>query len=204
MFVDDGSADGSASELHKVAEELDFGHELRIHEQNRGLTEALRTGSWDADDEVAVAWLDADLSYRPETLTALAAAIDAGAEVAISSCHHPDGELVGVPGWRVFLSRQASVLHRWNSGARIRTFTSMVRAQKVSVLRASWPERGGFAGITEQLLRAIQLGADVREVPATLHARTTGRSKIRLMHVIRAHFGLLWEARRGFGRGSSG
>lgn len=201
VLVDDGSNDGTADAVREAITGFPIPTQVREHGRNLGLCAALRTGSEDTPDGWAVVWLDADLSYRPPLIGHLAAALDEGQDLALSSCHHPDGELEGVPGWRRLLSRQASRVHGLASGRRLRTFTSMVRAQRIEVLNASWPERSGFAGITEQLLRALATGAKAIEVPATLHPRTTGRSKLRLGPVIRAHLGLAWAAYRAKRRG---
>ena len=75
----------------------------------------------------------------------------------------------------------------------------MVRVQSRQLALDTWPERTGFLGVTEQLLRALERGARVVEVPAVLRARRTGRSKLRLWSAVRAHVGLIVAARRGLG-----
>jgi hypothetical protein len=47
----------------------------------------------------------------------------------------------------------------------------MVRVQRRDLLLATWPEREGFLGVTEQLLRVLARGARLVEVPAVLRSR---------------------------------
>ncbi|MBI5853571.1 MAG: glycosyltransferase family 2 protein [Planctomycetes bacterium] len=196
ILVDDGSRDGTWDALGAAIPAGDPRWRRLRHDQNRGLTAALRTGT-DAARLPFVAWLDADLSYEPAILAPLVAALDEGADLATASCHMRGGRIAGVPWIRGWLSRQASRLYRLATGRRVATFTCMVRAQRRELLLATWPERQGFLGVTEQLLRALGRGAVVVEVPATLHARRSGRSKLRVARAIRAHLGLIAAARRG-------
>ena len=74
VVVDDGSTDGTA----RVAREL--GALVVRHEQNRGLGAAVRTGLRTAVGSGAdlVAYLDADLEYRPEDVPRLVEPVLAG------------------------------------------------------------------------------------------------------------------------------
>lgn len=198
VLVDDGSTDGTAAALEARIPDDRCWHLLR-HPQNRGLTDALRTGTEAATHDL-VGWLDADLTYDPILLADLAEAVDAGADIAWASCHHPSGRMEGVPPLRRLLSRGASRLYGLATGrTAIHTFTCMVRVQRRAAALRTWPELPGFLGVTEQLLRALDAGARAREIPAVLRARRTGRSKMKILPVIRAHLGLIGAARRGFG-----
>lgn len=188
VFVDDGSTDATRAELDRHLGDLPA--QVVAHAKNQGLTAALRTGSEAAPGQL-IGWLDSDLTYAPALLSALAQACDDGADVAASSCYHPQGGVDGVAGWRLLVSKSASLAHRLASGARLHTFTSMVRVYRREVLMACWPQRGGFVGVTEVLLRALTRGARVVEVPAVLRRRRAGTSKMRLLRVTRGHLGLL-------------
>lgn len=197
ILVDDGSTDGTAAALEARIPD-DPRWRLIRHPQNRGLTDALRTGTEAATHEL-VGWLDADLTYDPILLADLAAAVDDGADIAWASCHHPSGRMEGVPPLRRLLSRGASSLYGLATRrTSIHTFTCMVRVQRRAAALRTWPQLPGFLGVTEQLLRALDAGAQAREIPAVLRARRTGRSKMRVLPVIRAHLGLVAAARRGF------
>ena len=201
ILVDDGSRDRTWERLTRETEDGDPRWRVLRHDENRGLTAALLTGSLAARLPI-VAWLDADLSYDPAILPSLIAALDAGADFAVASCHARGGRIDGVSWLRGWLSRQASRFYRVATRRRIATFTCMVRAQRRDLLLSTWPERAGFLGVTEQMLRALEAGSRVIEVPATLRARRTGRSKLKVLGAIRAHLGLVRAARRGLGGGS--
>jgi dolichol-phosphate mannosyltransferase len=194
VFVDDGSRDGTHDLLVRHCAALPC--RILRHDVNRGLSAALVTGSDAASGEL-IGWLDADLSYRPEVLHELAACADAGADIALASCHHPGGRIAGVPAWRRVLSRSASWLYRRATGHPVHTFTCMVRVYRREVLARCRPVDPGFPGVTEVLLCALRCGFTVREVPATLHRRRQGASKLRLLRATRLHLGLIWRAARG-------
>ena len=196
VLVDDGSTDRTWGAIAEASPAGDDRWRRIRHERNRGLTAALRTGTEAARHDL-VGWLDADLTYDPVILSRLAAALDDGADLAVASCHHPGGRMTGVPTVRRWLSRGASFLYRLSSGHRIHTFTCMVRVQPRTLALRTWPARDGFLGVTEQLLRALDGGAQVSEVPAELRARRAGRSKMRVIRATRPHLGLMLAARRG-------
>ncbi len=196
LLVDDGSTDGTGSLLKDHCAEIP---DTRIlsHAQNRGLCEALFTGS-DAANTPYVAWLDSDLSYDPELCLQLAEQLDAGAELALASCYHPEGEVEGVSRFRLGLSAIASRLYRLLTGAELHTYTCMLRAYRREQLLACRPERGGFIGVTEVLLRALRREQRCAEIPALLRRRRQGQSKMRVFGVGLGHLGLMgaWLLRR--------
>ena len=196
VLVDDGSRDGTHDLLVRCCAALPC--RILRHDANRGLSAALTTGFAAARGDL-IAWLDADLSYRPAVLHQLAACADADADVALASCHHPGGAMEGVPAWRRVLSRSASWLYRRATRQPIHTFTCMVRVYRREVLERCRPTDPGFPGVTEVLLCALRCGFTVREVPATLHRRRQGASKLRLLRATRLHLGLIWRAARDRG-----
>ncbi len=191
LFVDDASVDGSGDSVEAaIARGLPFAATLLRHKKNRGLTAALRTG-FEASNSDALGWVDADLSYPIEIFAELRQALAGGAGLAISSPWHPEGEAVDVPRLRVLLSRGLSSLYRILHDPRIYTWSGMVRLWRRELLARCLPTRPGHLGVTESLVRAIQLGAEVVEVPARLAWEPGRRSGLRLGPAIRGHLGLL-------------
>ena len=184
VVVDDGSTDHTFERLQHELGGLEI--QLLRHERNRGLTAALATGSKAARGEL-IAHVDADLSYDLALLGDLARRCDAGAQVAVASCHHPAGGARGVPRSRLLLSRMASRIYRLATGFRLHTFTSMVRVYRREVLAKCVPARSGFVGVTEILIRALRAGYRVEEVPAILRGRLAGASKMRTGRVAWSH-----------------
>ena len=192
VLVDDGSTDRTHQLLR-----AHFGGEaaeIRRHDRNLGLTQALRTGAEAANGDL-IGWLDSDLTYEPHVLSKLALQIDAGADVACASCYHPDGGVDGVPPWRLWLSTLASRSYRRLTRAPLHTFTCMVRVYRKEVLAQCVPERGGFLGVTEVLLRALSRGYRVVETPAVLRRRQSGHSKMRVLRVGWQHLNLMRAVR---------
>lgn len=196
ILVDDGSTDGTGALLRE-----NFANCKAVillhHDHNRGLCEALLTGS-DAASSPYLAWLDSDLSYDPQICLQLAVELDRGADLAVASCYHPQGLVEGVPGWRLFLSALASRLYRRLCGRSLHTYTCMVRVFRRDLLLTCRPRRGGFIGVTEMLLRCLRQGARCVEIPATLRRRHLGQSKMRVLGVGFGHLGLMlaWLTRR--------
>ena len=105
VVVDDASADGTAERVESLA------HDIPVRVLRRpgrlGLATAVLDGWAMARGDI---WgvIDADLQHPPETLTALAAAIHQGADLAIGSRYVPGG---GTSDWtwmRRFISRSAT------------------------------------------------------------------------------------------------
>lgn len=188
VLVDDGSTDATAARMREhFADRRDT--VIVAHPHNLGLGAALETGGASATGDY-VAWFDSDLTYRPEILSELVARLDGGADVALTSCYHPDGGIEGVPAWRLALSKAASSIYRWLTRGQLHTYTSMVRAYRREVLAQCAPQRGGFLAVTEVLLRALRAGFRCVEVPAILARRRTGQSKMRIVRVAFGHAGL--------------
>ncbi|MHC5063267.1 MAG: glycosyltransferase family 2 protein [Planctomycetota bacterium] len=196
VLVDDGSDDGTGPLLKEHCAEIP---DTRIlsHAQNRGLCEALFTGS-EAATTPYIAWLDSDLSYEPGLCLQLADELDRGADLALASCYHPQGEVEGVSGFRLALSAIASRLYRALCGGGLHTYTCMLRAYRRELLSACKPQRGGFLGVTEVLLRALRAKKRCVEIPAVLRRRRQGQSKMRIFAVGLGHLGLMgaWLLRR--------
>lgn len=187
LFIDDGSTDGTSRELDRLASDLRVPSRVVRHETNRGLGAALKTGAREARGTWIVT-LDADGTYDPGQVPALLQAkAETEADIVVGSPYHPQGRTIGSTGWRLALSRTLSGLYRRTAPVRLHTYTSMFRVQTADVMRATLPDDDGFLAVTEWLVRAAAGGYSVREIPATLSVRTTGRSKMKIVRVGRAH-----------------
>jgi len=120
IFVDDGSSDGTHSRLKEC-----FGGEIRSgiifkflrHGKNKGLGAAIRTGFSNADGDILVT-VDSDGTYKFSEIPALLSFLAPEIDVVTASPYHPDGSVIGVPAYRLLLSRGSSFLYRilvdWN------------------------------------------------------------------------------------------
>ncbi len=187
LFVDDGSTDGT----RKAVEAHFPGARLLSHQAPRGLGAALKTGTSAASGEL-VAWFDADASYDPALLPEMARLlVEEEAHAVLASPWHPRGGALGVPKSRLLPSVAVSRLYRLLGPGRLYTYTGLFRVHRKDLLLRALPERDGFPGVTESLLRLLLLGGKVLEVPAVLHTRKAGASKMRILQVAAGHLELL-------------
>lgn len=189
VFVDDGSTDGTAEMLEDMFAGESAVRVLR-HKVNQGVAAAIMTGLRAADTEV-VASMDCDCTYDPVALAEMIPRLEPGVSMVTASPYHADGEVVGVPDWRLVLSRGASALYQTVLGEDLATFTSCFRVYRRSALVPLSLRESGFLGVAEMLGRLVLDGQRVVEHPATLEVRVFGHSKMKTLRTIRGHLGLL-------------
>jgi dolichol-phosphate mannosyltransferase len=197
VLVDDGSTDGTGDLLAAA-----FGDDPLVtvvrHQPGRGLGAAVRTGFRHSSGDVIVT-TDCDASYPFDLIPSLLGLLEPGVDVVTASCYHPAGAVENVPGYRVFLSKSASLMYRVLLDRKVHTYTCLFRAYRRAVAETCAPESDGFLGVTEILASAILGGFVVRELPCTLRARRHGQSKARVARIIRSHLayqaGLLFSGR---------
>ncbi len=187
LFVDDGSGDRT----REAAERLFPAARILAHPAPLGLGAALRTGTKAASGEL-VAWFDADASYDPALLPRMVdLLLEKEADAVLASPWHPRGGSRGVPWSRSLPSRAISRIYRLLGPGRLFTYTGLFRVHRRDLLLRALPVRKGFPGVTESLLRFLLLGGKVLEVPAVLHSRESGASKMRVLQVAAGHLELL-------------
>lgn len=188
IAVDDGSTDTTAERLAALARE----GRVRVvtHERNRGLGAALWTGFEAARADVVVT-VDADCTYHLSGIGDLVRLLDDDTSIVTGSPYHPLGRAIGVPPFRLFLSRSLSRLYNLVLGSGLRTYTSMFRAYRRHALQAVPVHDSGFIAVTHLLVFPILAGHRVVEHPTVLGSRRFGASKLRVLSVIRQHLGLL-------------
>jgi dolichyl-phosphate beta-glucosyltransferase len=215
LFVDDGSRDGTAEVLARLAKGCDRTQVLTLA-HNAGKAEAVRRGVLAAveDGAEAVAYYDADLATPPDQLVRLVEILAA----------RPD--LVGVLGSRVarlggvidrralrhYLGRAYATLaslslgvtvYDTQCGAKVFRVTDALAAAVARPFRSSW------AFDVELLHRLLVGGPGAQPVAAEAllevpleRWRDVGGSKLRLVPALRALFDLVVVARERADRGS--
>lgn len=206
VVVDDGSTDGSAAAARRAAGDLDL--VVLVHEQNRGLGQAMKTGiehvlaHAGADDLLAT--MDADHTHPPELLPAMVARIDDGADLVIASRFQPGAEVRGLDAFRKGVSLAASGLLRvLFPGAR--DYTCGYRVYRVALLRwartrygAAFLNQDGFAVMVDLLLKLRRRARRIDEVPLTLrYDRKRSTSKMKLAKTAFTTLDLLQRRYRG-------
>ena len=112
-----------------------FGHrsdmQLINHETNQGVAAAIMTGIRAAKTEI-VCSIDADCTYDPHQLENLIPMLGDDVAMVTASPYHKDGTVVGVPEWRLFLSRNLSRIYGTLLHHRFATYTACFRAYRKS------------------------------------------------------------------------
>ncbi len=189
VVVDDGSRDGTGDVARQLAARLPV--DVLVHAQNRGLAAALRTGleyvcARAADDDVVVT-MDADNTHDPAQIPALAAAIAAGADVAVASRYVRGARQIGVPPHRVLLSAGVGWLLRLRFGLPgVRDYSCGYRAYRAQLLQRALARYGvrlieaaGFDVMAELLVKLAPFRPRVVEIPLVLrYDQKPGPSKM--------------------------
>jgi polysaccharide deacetylase family protein (PEP-CTERM system associated) len=189
VFVDDCSTDGTYAGLQQT-----FGarHNCKVlrHDVNGGVAAAIMTGIKASDTEI-VASIDADCSYDPHELAGMIPLLTDDVDLVTASPYHPEGGVLNVARWRLFLSRSLSGIYRRVLHNKLHTYTSCFRVYRRSAaLRVPISERG-FLGVAEFIGRLDLSGSRIVEYPTTLEVRMLGRSKMRVVQTIAGQLGLL-------------
>jgi glycosyltransferase involved in cell wall biosynthesis len=188
-LVDDGSTDGTFAALQRAFAAWP-NQEILRHPSNQGIAAAIMTGLHSAQTEIACS-LDADCTYDPLTLVPRVERLTDGVDLVTASPYHPEGMVLHVPRWRLWLSKAASRLYRLTLGLPLHTFTSCCRVYRRSAVVDLELRHGGFQGVAELLVLLALRGGTIVEQPAVLSVRRHGKSKMRLLRTIFGHLGLL-------------
>ena len=189
VFVDDGSSDETFDVLMDYFSSWDNA-KIVSHEQNQGLMAAVMTGSRVGRGEI-ICSIDSDCTYDPTTLIDLLPHLDEGVGMVTGSPYHPEGAILNVPAWRVWISYSASWLYRNILKSRIYCYTSSFRAYRKSAIDEIELQNTGFVGTTEILWKLEQDGWQIKEVPSVLSVRQFGQSKIRIVQVTIDHLKMM-------------
>jgi dolichol-phosphate mannosyltransferase len=198
VVVNDGSTDTTAAELRDLQAEI-TALDIVTHPVNRGFAAALKTGiaracekGWDA-----AIFMDSDLSHRPSDIPRFVAALSTGADVVLGSRFVEGGGMLGVPVWRVVISRAGNAFGRAVLGVTFRDLTTGYRAIRREVLEAISLGQDGFTIQLESVIRAHAAGYRIVEVPIVLGTRRHGASNMSYnVALFRDYWRLLRSCRR--------
>jgi dolichol-phosphate mannosyltransferase len=193
--VNDGSTDDTADVLARLAR--DDGRIRPVsYSPNAGRGRALRRGFAAARGRL-VASTDADLSYAPEYVPAMAQVLLTHDEIdfVIGSPYIEGGGAEGVPWFRLAVSRWGNRVLSLAMGGKIHTVTGVLRAYRRRVLDALELDSDGKEIHLEILAKAQAAGFSGVEIPAVLRRRQKGRSKFRLRATAWSHLVFSWHER---------
>jgi polysaccharide deacetylase family protein (PEP-CTERM system associated) len=191
IFVDDGSSDGTWASLQKI-----FGGRANCtlvrHEINRGVAGTIMTGIRSSETEI-VCSMDCDCTYDPRELGPMVELLTPGVDLVTASPYHPNGKVLNVPEWRLFLSRTLSKMYGMVLHHKLATYTACFRVYRRSAVADVPLSRSGFIGVAELLGRLDLAGSGIVEYPTTLEVRILGRSKMKIVKTMAGHLKLIME-----------
>ena len=189
LLIDDGSTDNTLEIARKAEEEID---NLRVisYPVNQGRGKALRTGFEHAKGKYVIT-IDFDLSYSPDHILLIyEQLVDPSLmnDVVLGSAYMKGGKVVGVSTFRLFISRLGNKILEYTFPQSFKTSTCILRGYKREVLQALELAADGKEIHLEILSKVCALGFRVKEMPATLTSRKTGKSKFDLRKTSVTHF----------------
>jgi dolichol-phosphate mannosyltransferase len=191
LLVDGVSTDGTPDVAEGWRDRLPV-TVIRLTE-NLGLGGALEAGLLASMREAdVIVTMDGDDSHDPDTIPAMLAKLEEGADLVIASRFEPGGREIGVAGHRKVLSHAASsVLRTLFPVGEAKDYSSGFRAYRTAALASVMDaggrlvEESGFSCMMELLLKLRSVGADVREVPLVLrYDLKPTESKMNIGHTI--------------------
>jgi dolichol-phosphate mannosyltransferase len=193
LVIDDGSTDGSDAVLSGL--ERAHSPELRVvrHEQNRGLTAALRTGFYGARNDF-VTWLPADGQIA---LTELAKILDVWRDhdLVLSTYRRRDDGIA-----RQIMSRSLRLLLRVTTGLVDRLEgVYLFRRALLDDLDLVAVRSAGAIGF-EIAVKMRRLGRRITSTEIECAPRLSGRSKVANARNVAQSLAELWRIRRSLAR----
>lgn len=171
IFVNDGSTDNTllkAKELEKNESQLKvIGYDI-----NQGRGKALRTGFDFATGDI-ICTIDFDLSYHESHITRMIRELEENpiTDVVLASCYMPGGNVIGIPKFRLFISKTANILYRFAFSPKIYTSTCVVRAYRKSTIKYLELESNDKEIHLEIISKLLSNGFKIKEIPGTLTRR---------------------------------
>lgn len=182
VFVDDTSTDNTLGVIDELFGGRDDVQVVR-HEVNKGVAGAILTGIRAARTEI-VCTIDCDCTFDPHEVVTMIPMLTDGVDMVQASPYHKDGAVQNVPGWRLALSKGASVLYRRVLHTKIASYTACFRVVRRSAMLDIEPQETGFHGVPEMLGLLDMKGGKIVEFPTVLAVRLFGASKMKTAKTI--------------------
>ena len=183
LIIDDGSPDGTAQIVKRLAKEFEGSLHLIERSGKLGLGTAYITGfKWAIEHKYNYIFeMDADFSHNPKDLIRLYNACAEGADLAIGSRYCNGISVINWPIGRVIMSYYASAYVRFVLGMKIYDCTAGFKCYKRELLERIDLDRikmHGYGFQVEMKYNAYKLGSCIKEVPIIFVDRTEGTSKM--------------------------
>lgn len=179
VFVNDGSIDDTWEKAKEIAKNEPT---LKVvgYPVNQGRGKALRTGIDNAVGDLIVT-IDFDLSYDATHITRMVKELenDETIDAVFASCYMPGGKTIGIPPFRLFISKTANLLYRYAYTPQIYTSTCVVRAYRKEAIQALDLESKDKEIHLEIISKLLANNKVIKEIPGTLTTRKAGKSSFK-------------------------
>jgi dolichol-phosphate mannosyltransferase len=179
VFVNDGSKDDTWEKAKEIAKNEPI---LKVvgYSVNQGRGKALRTGIDKAIGDLIIT-IDFDLSYDATHITRMVKELenDETLDAVLASCYMPGGKTVGIPPFRLFISKTANLLYRYAYTPQIYTSTCVVRAYRKEAIQALDLESNDKEIHLEIISKLLANNKKLKEIPGTLTRRSAGKSSFK-------------------------
>ncbi|KKR78289.1 MAG: Glycosyl transferase family 2 [Candidatus Curtissbacteria bacterium GW2011_GWA1_40_9] len=206
-LIDDGSSDNTKEITRTLKNKFPI---IRIgYDNNRGAGYAFKYGFNfvipKLKNKDIVVTMEADNTTDYKILNSLITIAKTG-KVALASPHAQGGSFIGVTGYRIFLSRVASILDSLIFRIKgVKTYSSFYRVYPANILidlkkhyKNEFISHDGFPSVVELLIRINKLGYQFIEIASKVDwTKRKGSSKMHLINSIKNHLKLYFEFARG-------
>ena len=177
VFVDDGSSDSSVELLKEIAKKRSD-CTILFHKTNKGMGGAIKTGISGSSGDLIVT-IDSDLTYRPEDIKKLIDAYRITQADCISGSPYVEDNLIeNVPLSKKVPSIVLNLMYRFLLQQKITCVSAVFRLYKKDALENISIESNDFSINAEILVKFLFSGKKICEIPAVLHSREYGISKL--------------------------
>ncbi|MEO6189308.1 MAG: polyprenol monophosphomannose synthase [Saprospiraceae bacterium] len=196
LVMDDNSPDGTADMVRTMQEEFAHRLHLIVGREKSGLGRAyIRGFKWALEKNYPyIIEMDADFSHPPEKLNELlVACLNNSADVSIGSRYVEGGGVVNWPFIRLLISRSASLYVQLVTGMNIKDATAGFVCYKNEVLTKIDLDKIQFIGYAFQIemkYKSYKLGYKLKEIPIIFPDRMRGKSKMNILIIREALFGV--------------
>ena len=187
IFVNDGSTDKTYELVNELSLKSSY-LKLVSYNDNKGRGFALKTGFKHASGNYIVT-IDFDLSYNPEHILKLYSKLkdNTSIDIVLGSAYMKGGRTLGVPFFRLWISKLSNRFFSFFSPQNIKTNTCVLRGYRSQAINSIELNSNGKEIHLEILSKATSLGYNIIEIPATLESRKGGASKFSFMRFLRSH-----------------
>lgn len=189
IFVDDKSTDATVQTIRSLFGENENAT-LIEHPENKGVAGAILTGLRAAQTDI-VCSIDCDCTFDPFELPKMIPMLTEGVDMVTASPYHKDGGVRNVPGWRLALSKGASLIYRRILNSKLDSYTACFRVYRRSAMTELAIQETGYHGVAEMLGQLDLNGGKIVEFPTVLEVRLFGASKMKTLSTIGGHLKLM-------------